>query len=149
MRFYTSKPVTRAPAILPLIGAAMIPAVLMLALTCMSMSRAEEMARFADGVTRPPALREPPVISVTLSRRGALAIAGQPIAADAVAAAWQREGAAVRLLGFEPSQATIALRADPDLPTDAVEQLIEQAQRVGFQRCVLQDAEGHTDEVRK
>ena len=44
---------------------------------------------------------------------------------DALAAAWQRERAALRLLGFEPSQATVVVRADPDVPTDKVQRLIE------------------------
>ena len=85
-------------------------------------------------------VRETPTISVRLSRQGAVTLAGQAIADDALAAAWQRERAALRLLGFEPSQATVVVRADPDVPTDKVQQLIETAQEAGFSQCVLRPA---------
>ena len=35
----------------------------------------------------------------------------------------------------------VVVRADPDLPTDKVQQLIEKAQEAGFSRCVLRPAE--------
>ena len=35
----------------------------------------------------------------------------------------------MRLLGFEPSQATVVVRADPDVPTDKVQRLIERRKR--------------------
>ena len=149
MQFASARIAARAPVILPLLGAALVPAVLVLALACMSMNYAEELARLPASLARPPALRESPVISVRLSRNGAVTIAGQPVAADALAAAWQREHAAVRMLGFEPSQATVVLRADPDEPTEVVQRLIEQAQHAGFQRCVLREAEGQGHEVRR
>jgi biopolymer transport protein ExbD len=148
MRFADPK-AGRSPIFLPLLGAALVPAVLVLALVCTSMNRAEELARLPAGLARPPALRESPIISVQLGRNGAVTIAGQAVAADSLAAAWQRERAAVRLLGFEPSQATIVIRAEPEVTTEVVQHLIEQAQQAGFQRCVLREAEDHGHEVRK
>ncbi len=69
-------------------------------------------------------------------------LAGQGIADGALAAAWQRERGALRVLGFEPSQATVIVRADPDVATDKVQQLIETAQEAGgFSQCVLKPAE--------
>ena len=59
------------------------------------------------------------------------------------------EGAVVRMLGFEPSQATVVLRAEPDEPTEAIQRLIEQAQQAGFRRCVLREAEEQRHEIRK
>ncbi len=137
MRFAPQNFGARMPSVLPLLGAAMIPAVLALVLVCASLNRAEELVRLPRDMARPPALRESPVISVRLSRQGVLTIAGQTVANDARAAAWQRERAAARLLGFEPAQATVVLRADPDVPTGTVQQVIQQAQQAGFQRCVL------------
>ncbi len=149
MRFASAKVVVRTPVILPLLGAALVPAVLVLALACTSMNRAEELARLPTSLARSPATRESPIISVRLMRNGAVTIAAQAVASDALAAAWQRERAAVRMIGFEPSQATIVLRAEPDVATDVVQHLIEQAQQAGFQRCVLREAEGQGHEVRK
>jgi biopolymer transport protein ExbD len=149
MQFAPAKVASRQSAVLPLIGAALIPAVLVLVLTCMSMNHAEEVARLPASPARPPAMRESPVISVRLARNGAVTIAGQAVSSDALAAAWQRERAAVRMLGFEPSRATIVLRADPDVPTEVVQRLIEQAQQAGFQRCVLREAEEQGHEVHK
>ena len=149
MRFASANNAVQSPVVLPLLGAALIPAVLVLALVCTSMNRAEELARLPGGLARPPALRESPFISVRLARNGAVTIAGQAIAAEGNAAAWQREKAAMRLLGFDPSQATIVLRADPEVTTDIVQHLIEQAQQAGFQRCVLRDAEDKGHEVRE
>jgi biopolymer transport protein ExbD len=149
MRFVVPKPAGRALVVLPLLGAALVPAVLVLALACASMNRAEETARLPDGQARPPAMRESPVISVTLSRQGVVTIAGQPEPAEVLSAAWNRERKAVQVLGFQPSRATIALNVDPDVPIEAVQQLIEQAQRAGFQRCVLREAESQSHELRK
>ncbi len=149
MRFAPAKVAFRPPVVLPLLGAALVPVVLVLALVCTSMNREEELARLPTGLARPPALRETPIISVWLRRNGAVTIAGQAVAADALLAAWQRERVAVRLIGFEPSQATIVLRAEPEVTTDVVQHLIEQAQQAGFQRCVLRDAENKGHEVRR
>jgi len=137
MRFAVPTVVLRTPAVLPMLCVALVPAALVLAMVCTSLNRAEELVRLPTGVARPPTVRESPVISVRLSRQGAVSIAGQPVAVDARAAAWQRERAALRLLGFEPAQATLAVYADADVPTAMVQQLIEQAQQAGFQRCVL------------
>jgi len=139
MRFIAPT-VPRRTTILPLLGVAMIPAVLVLVLVCASLNRAEELVRLPAEMARPPAVRVSPVISVQLSRQGVLTIAGQTVAIDARAAAWQREQAAVRLLGFEPAQATVVLRGDPDVPAGTVQQVIEQAQQAGFQRCMLRDS---------
>ena len=149
MQFASDKTASRQSAVLPLLGAALIPPVLVLALACMSMNRAEELARLPASAARPPATRESPIVSVRLSRNGAVTIAGQAVASDALAAAWQRERAAMRILGFEPSQAMVVLRADRDITTKAVQHLIEQAQQAGFQRCKLREAEEQSREVRK
>jgi biopolymer transport protein ExbD len=149
MRFASANVAARPSAILPLLCAALVPAVVVLALVCMSMKRAEELSRLPEGFARPPAMRESPVIFVTFSRQGVVRIAGHPVAAEKLADAWNRERVAVQALGFAPSQATVALQADADMPVELVQQLIEQAQRAGFQRCVLREAEVRGNEVRK
>jgi len=123
--------------ILPLLGTALAPAVLVLALVCASLNRAGETVRLPSAVVRPPALRESPVVSVRISQAGAAAIAGRPVAAGQEGAAWQREAAAVRLLGFGPSQAKVIVHADPYTPTAAVRQLIDAAQGAGFRQWLL------------
>jgi biopolymer transport protein ExbD len=128
-------------AVLPLLGVAMVPAVLVLALVCMSIERAEETVRLPTVQARPPVVRESPAITVRLTREGAVTVAGQLVADADKAAAWQREQAALRMLGFEPSQATLIVHADPDVPTGMVQQLIEQAQQAGFRKCALRGAE--------
>ena len=118
------------PGVLPLLGVSLLPALLVLAMVCFSLSREEETIRLPTGtLPRPPMVRETPAISVRLSRQGGVTLGGQAIADGALAAAWQRERAALRLLGFEPSQATVVVHADPDVPTDKVQRLIEKAQR--------------------
>ncbi len=138
MQFASPSAANHMPSVLPLLGVSVLPALLVLALVCFSLSREEESVRLPTGaLPRPPMVRETPVISVRLSRQGAVTLAGQAIADDDLAATWKREGAAVRLLGFEPSQATVVVRADPDVHTDKVQRLIEQAQEAGFTQCVL------------
>ena len=134
---FTSPAASSRLTVLPLLGAALVPAVVVLALVCASLNRAEETVRLPAGAARPPAVLESPLISVRLSREGALGIAGQSVAAGAETAAWQREAAAVRLLGFEPSQATVIVHADPDTPTALVRHLIDAAEKAGFQKCAL------------
>jgi biopolymer transport protein ExbD len=136
MRF-TSPAAASRLTVLPFLSLAIVPAVLVPALVCTSLNSAEETLRLPASVVRPSAMRASPVITVRISREGAAAIAGQPVATGGEAAAWQRETAAVRLLGFEPSQATVVLHADPDVPTAMVQRLIGEAQRAGFQQCVL------------
>ena len=139
MRFASTTSPTRSHTVLTLLGAALVPAVLVLALTCASMSGADENVRLSSSVARPPAEPVSPIVDVRLSRQGEVTIAGQAAAQGNFAAAWQRERAALRLQGYESSQATVALHADADVPTEAVQQLIEQAQRAGFQKCVLRE----------
>ncbi len=119
-------------------GVSLLPALFVLAMVCFSLSREEQSVRLPTGtLPRPPIVRETFTISLRLSRQGAVVLAGQGIADNALTAAWQRECRALRLLGFEPSQATVVVRADPDVPTDKVQRLIETAQEAGFSRYVL------------
>ena len=142
MHFASPYVANRMPSVLPLLSVSLLPALLVLAMVCFSLSREEEFVRLpSSALARPPAVDETPLISLRLSRQGVVTLAGQGIADDALAAAWQREREAARLLGFEPSQATIVVRADPDVPTDKVQRLIETAQEAGFSRCVLRPAE--------
>ncbi len=107
-------------------------------MVCFSLSREEQLIRLPAGtLPRPAMVRESPAIAVRLSRQGVVTVAGQATAEADLAAAWQREREAVRLLGFEPSQATVVIRADADVPTDKVQRLMEQAQEAGFSQCVL------------
>jgi biopolymer transport protein ExbD len=122
--------------VLPILCAALVPVVVVLAMVCTSINRAEELVRLPEDVAQPSAVRESPVISVRLSQQGALTIDGKPVTGD-VRAAWQRKSAAVRLLGFEPAEATVAVYAEADVPTYKVQQLIEQTQQAGFRKCVL------------
>ena len=142
MQFTSPNIAARTPSVLPLLGVSLLPALLVLPLVCFSLSREEQSAGLPTGtLPRPPIVRETPRISVRLSRQGAVILAGQEIADGALAAAWQRERRALRLLGFEPAQATVVVRADPDVPTDKVQRLIETAQEAGFSQCVFRPVE--------
>jgi biopolymer transport protein ExbD len=149
MQFATPTIGYRRHIVLPLLAAAMVPAVVLLALACTTINHAEELSRLPTALARPAAMRESPLISVRIDRSGVVTIAGNVVPPDALAAAWQRERAAVGLLGFAPSQATVVLRADPDVTADVVQRLIEQAGQAGFLRCVLRDAKDEAHEVRK
>ncbi|MGO9114930.1 MAG: ExbD/TolR family protein [Thermoguttaceae bacterium] len=142
MHFAFSPTVNRMPSVMPLLGVSLLPALFVLAMACLSLSHEEESIRLPTRtLPRPPMIRETPMIAVRLSQRGAVTLAGQAIAEDALSAVWQRERAAVRLLGYEPSQATIVVRADRDVLTDKVQRLIENAQESGFSQCVLRPAD--------
>jgi biopolymer transport protein ExbD len=142
MRFTPSPAANRTLSVLPLLSVLLLPALLVLAVVCLSLSREEEIVRLPTGtLPRPPLVRETPLIAVRLSRQGAVVLAGQPVAEGVLVAAWRRERGALRLLGFEPSQATVVVHADPDVPIDKVQSLIEAAQAAGFTQCVLRPAE--------
>ena len=142
MQFTASPAVNRMPSALPLLGASLLPALFVLAMVCVSLSGEEESIHLPMGtLPRPPVVRETPAIALRLSRQGGVALAGQAIAEGALAAAWQRERGALRLLGFEPSQATVVLHVEGDVPTDNVQRLMETAREAGFSRCVLRPAE--------
>ncbi len=141
MQFAHSPIVNRLPSIMPLLGVSLLPALLVLAMACLSLSHEEQSLRLPAAILpRPPLVRETPTIAVRLSQHGAVTLGGETIAEDALAAAWQRERGALRLLGFEPSQAMVAVRADGDVPTDKVQRLIEEAQQYGFSQSVLRPA---------
>jgi biopolymer transport protein ExbD len=153
MRFASASAANRMPSVLPLLGVSLLPALLVLGMICSTLSREEETVRLptnrqisplrkaASGWPRPPTVRQTPTISVRLSRQGVVTVAGETIADDSLAGVWQRERAAVGLLGFEPSQATVVLRADRELSTDRVERVLEAAQAAGFSHCVLRTLE--------
>lgn len=131
MRF-TNPTVSNRLTILPLLSVALVPVTVVLALVCTSMNRAEEAVRLPAGIACPPVVRESPVISVRLSRENAVSIAAQAVAAGDEPVAWKREAAAVRLLGFTPSQATVVVHADVDAPIAFIRQLTDTAERAGF-----------------
>ncbi len=142
MRFANSPIVNRLPSFMPLLGVSLLPGLLVLAMACLSLSHEEQSLRLpAATLPRPPLIGETPTISVQLSQQGAVTLAGEAIADDALATVWQRERGALRLLGFEPSQAMVVVRADRDVPTDKVQRLIEAAQQCGFSQSVLRPAE--------
>jgi biopolymer transport protein ExbD len=143
MQFASPPAVDRMPSVLPLLGLSLLPALLVLAMVCFSLSREEEAIRLPTGMLpRPPKVVETPVISLRLSRQGAVTLAGQAIA-EGDPAVWQRERKALKLLGFEPSRATVVVRADPEVPTEKVQCLIEKTQEAGFSQCLLRPAERH------
>ncbi len=142
MRFSSSPSVNHTPSVLPLLGVSLLPAALVLAMACLSLSHEEQSLRLpTTSLPRPARIREMPAVAVRLSPQGEVMIGGQTIAGDALAAAWQRERGALQLLGFEPAQAMVVIRADRNVPTDKVQQLIETAQECGFGQCVLRPAE--------
>lgn len=146
MRFAFPSAADRALGVLPLLGVALLPGLLVLATVCSSLSREEETVRLPAGtLPRPPSIREMPTISLRMSRQGKVTIAGQAVADGTLATAWQRERSALQLLGFEPSQATVVVRADRDLPTAKIQELIEKAQEAGFSRCVLEPGDPPRD----
>ncbi len=144
MRFIASPAANRMPSVLPLLGVSLLGALLALALACFSLSREEGSVRLPTGtLPRPPIVAERPAISLRVSRQGAVTVAGESIADDDLAKVWQRERGALRLIGFQPSQATVIVHADPDVPTDTVQSVIEKAQEAGFTQCVLRaDSDG-------
>ena len=142
MQFLASSAAHRIPSVLPLLAVSLLPVLLVLAMVCFTLSRDEQSVRLPVGtLPRPPLVRESPLISVRLSRQGNVLLAGKEISPEGLAAAWQRERAALRLLGFEPAQATVVVRANPDVATDKVQWLIETAQAAGFSQCLLRAAE--------
>jgi len=131
----------RMPSVLPLLGCSLLSTLVVLATVCLSLSREEETVRFPTGtLPRPPTVRETATVSVRILQNGVVTFGGQAVEGS-MAAAWRRERAALQLLGLEPSQATVAVRADRDVPTDRVQRLMEQAQEAGFSRCVLRPAD--------
>ncbi len=138
MQFIAPPADNRMPSVLPLLGVSLLPALLVLAMVCFSLNREKETIRLPTSMQpRPPMIRETPTITMQLSRQGIVTLGGQPIVGGTLTAAWQRELAALRLLGFEPAQATVILCADREVPTNKVQRLIEKAQEAGFTRCVL------------
>ena len=142
MYFTSVSPAPRTLSVLPLLGVSLLPVLLLLTMVCFSLSREEESVRLPSGtLPRPPRVAQSPVISVRLSGQGTVALGGQRLAALDLPAAWQRERAALQLLGFEPPQATVIVRADRDVPTEKVRRLIEQAQEAGFAKFALRPVE--------
>jgi biopolymer transport protein ExbD len=142
MQFIASPAVNRMYSVLPLLGISLLGALLVLAMACFSLSREDESVRTPSGTfPRPPSMHQTPTISLRVSRTGAIALGGEEITDGALPAAWQRERTALRLLGSEPSAATVVVRADRDVATVKVQRLIEMAQRAGFTQCVLRPAE--------
>ncbi len=137
MRFASHNVAAHATAVPPLLGVALVPAVIAIVLFCSSAYRAEETVRLPAYWARPAAAPESPVVSVRISRAGELTVAGQSVSDADRVADWLREAAAVRLLGFRPAQATVAVHADPDAPTALVQQRIAEARQAGFERFVL------------
>ena len=122
MHFPLSRPVNRMPSVLPLLGVSLLGVLPVLVMACFALSREEQSVRLPTStLPRPPVVRERPAISLRISQQGAVTVGGQTIADDDVAAAWQHECGALRLLGFRPSQATVVVRADPDVPIDRVQ----------------------------
>ena len=138
MQFSSPPAVNRMPGILPLLGVSLLSASLVLAMVCFSLSREEQLIRLPAGtLPRPPMVRESPAIAVRLSRKARRDRGWPSDGRGQPRRGLQARAQIHRLLGFEPSQATVVIRADADVPTDKVQRLMEQAQEAGFSQCVL------------
>ena len=61
MQFASPSAANRMPSVLPLLGVSLLPALLVLAMVCFSLSREEETVRLPTGtLPRPPMVRETP-----------------------------------------------------------------------------------------
>jgi biopolymer transport protein ExbD len=142
MQFGPPPSVNRLPSVTPLLAVSLLATLIVLAIACLSLSHEEDFIRLPiTTLPRPPISGETPTISIRMSRQGVVTLGGQVIADNALITTLQHECGALRLLGFEPTQATVVVYADRDVTTAHVQELIEKAQSCGFSRCVLRTAE--------
>ena len=132
MHFTSPAAATRMPSVLPLLGVSLLPALLLLATVCSTLSREEQTVRLPTGtLARPPAVSETPAISVRLSRQGDVTLAGQAVAGETLAAAWQHG-----CQGRQPVKSRAAPNAAPMPPEPKTPyKTVEEMQADGYAKA--------------
>ena len=125
-----------------MIGITFQVAIFLLLVLTFSLRAQDESIRLPGSeLARPPAsrLQSPVVLQVT--SRGTVILGAVELPMADVRPLLQRECDAIRFQGIEPARATVILRADREVPTGMVQELIELAQRIGFEQFVLRAQE--------
>jgi biopolymer transport protein ExbD len=142
MQFAKPSQVRRSLDMTPMIGIVFLVVIFLLVTLTFSLSRQDESIRLPwSELARPPATRLESPVTLQLTRDGTVLLGGREVAFGALPSLLETERNALEAQGRKPSQATVVLRADRDVPTGRVQEVVELGQRVGFERFVFRAQE--------
>jgi len=97
-------------------------------------------------LARPTAARLDAVVSLQVTSQGMVAIDGKTVATAQVEPLLAAQREALKKQGSTPGEATVIVRADRDAPTGRVQELVEIAQKLGYEKFILRtlDDQGKT-----
>ena len=121
----------------PILAVALAATAMLLITAAARLTAHEQTVRLPQGmVARPPA--EPlPRIPVFLTANGTVIAGGVEVELSAAETILKKERDAIEILGGDPAQAVVVVRAAGDAPTGQVQTLIASGQRLGLQRFAL------------
>ncbi|MGA2619495.1 MAG: hypothetical protein ABSF26_17945 [Thermoguttaceae bacterium] len=96
---------------------------------------------------RPSAITAQSHVVLRLAAGGKVMVDGLDVPAEAAVPLLQGRCEALAALGSHYAQATLVIRAAPDLPAAELRQWLERVQRLGFHRCVLEKEPRKRDEA--
>lgn len=142
MRLTTPEPIRCSPNLMPVVGVAFQVAIFVLLALTFAVRGQDESSRLPGSeLARPPAARYEPLVELQVTSQGTALLGAVEVPMAEVRASLERERDAIRLRGMQPAQAKVVLRADRDVPTGVVQELMEVGQQVGFEQFVLRAQE--------
>lgn len=142
MQFAKLQSIRSAPDLTPMIGITFLVAIFLLLVLTFSLRSQDESVRLpCSELARPPAARFQWPVVLQVTSGGMVILGGVETPMADVRSLLQRESDAIRLQGIEPARATVIVRADREVPTGMVQELIELAQGIGFEQFTLRAQE--------
>lgn len=142
MHFTKPQSIRCIPDLTPMIGIMFQVAIFLLLVLTYALRAQDEAIRLPGSeLARPPVARHQSPVVLQVTSRGTVILGAVELPMADVRPLLQRECGAVRFQGIEPARATVIVRADRGVPTGMVQELIELAQKVGFEQFVLRAQE--------
>jgi biopolymer transport protein ExbD len=130
------------PDLTPVVGVALLVALFLLAAIGFSRQGQDESIRLPRSeLARPPAARLQSSITLQLTPRGTVLVGGVEVPPEGLRPRLEQLRNASGLPGRSSAPPTVILRADRHAPTGKVQEIIEMAEKLGFEKFLLRARE--------
>ena len=141
MQFAKQDAIRCDPELTPMVGVMVQVVIFLLLLLTFSLRAEDQSSRLAREPARPPATLRPATLFVRATSKGTVILGDAEVPSRGAEALLLRERDILRLEGLDPVRTPVVVQADGEVPTGRVQELIELAQKAGFEKCTLRGAE--------
>ena len=142
MQFAKQESIRATPDLTPMVGIMFQVAIFVLLVLAFSLRAQDESIRLPGReLARPPVSRHASSVVLQVTSDGTVILGTVEVPMADVRPLIQREYDAIRFQGLDPAGATVTVRADREVPTGEVQELVELAQKIGFEQFVFRAKE--------